>query len=198
MQPNSDAQKGPVVSHFSEILYGMVDGAEYFTIGFMPGYVVLVGSPGRQFFLNNGNLPLARLHETFRERKDFLNLATVHKETTTDQKMFLDSLAHLQKMKAIDAHSHKHLREFILKCDCPPKRIKDKLKNMGYAHIVERIKFERLSDELISTVEAMEKFIVHTRGKEAREEQEHSVSRSGSKVRAKPHNRPARNDRSSS
>jgi hypothetical protein len=153
----------PVISQFSEILFGIAQGTESYTVAFLPGRIALCGTPGHQFFLNNQNLPAERLHEIFKTRESYIVSALLHKETTTDAARFMESLKILQMQNQIDAHSQRILREFILKCDCPPRRVKDKLRAMGYAHILPHLDFERQADELLTTVEAMERFVESAR-----------------------------------
>ena len=155
--------EAPVVNQFNELLYGVTHLGTHFTVAFLPGRIALCGSPGHQFFLNPQNLPPSRLHEVFTCKKDYLERAILHKETSTDQVKFLGSLDLLLQEHIIDAHSRQVLREFIMKCDCPPRRIKDKLRAMGYTYILPRLEFERYPDELESTIEAMLMFITGIR-----------------------------------
>jgi hypothetical protein len=155
----------PVISQFSEILFGVTRGSESYTVAFLPGRIALCGTPGHQFFLNSGNLPAERLREVLKTRESYIGAALLHKETTTDASKFMESLKILQMQNQIDAHSQRILRDFILKCDCPPRRVKDKLRAMGYAHILPHLDFERQADELLTTVEAMEIFVENAQGK---------------------------------
>jgi hypothetical protein len=147
------------VNRFNETLYGVSHGGTYFTVAFLPGRIALCGNPGHQFFLNTGNLPAERLHEVFTDERSYQDRAILHKETATDQQKFLASIDELLAEKLIDVHSKRVLREFILKCDCPPRRIRDKLRAMGYAHILPRLQFERYPDELETTIAAMRIFV---------------------------------------
>lgn len=149
----------PIVNQFNELLYGVNHQGSHFTVAFLPGRIALCGSPGHQFFLNTGNLPATRLYEVFRSRADYVERAVLHKEPTTDRAKFLASVDLLVQEHLIDGHSRQVLREFIMKCDCPPRRIKDKLRAMGYTFVLPRLDFERYPDELESTIEAMLQFI---------------------------------------
>jgi hypothetical protein len=165
MKPQFDKplEPAPLISQYSETLYGLRHGAESFNVAFLPGRIALYGTPGNQFFLNKGNHPPQRLREIFKTREDYMERALLHKETSTDQTKFLSSLDRLLSEKLIDAHNKQKLREFILKCDCPPRRIREKLRAMGYEHILARLEFERYPDELMNTIEAMEKFVAQTK-----------------------------------
>lgn len=154
----SESRKA-VVSRYSELLFGVVDGGDTFTVAFLPGRIALCGTPGHQFFLNPGNVPAERLSEVIKGRDDLIKRAVVHKETTTDRTKFFDSIDLLLKDKILDGVGRAQLRSFIMKCDCPPRRIKEKLKAMGYGHILPKLDFERFPDELMTTIEAMEKFL---------------------------------------
>ena len=157
------AEPGPLLTQFSQMLYGVQHGRETFTVAFLPGKIALCGTPGHQFFENKGNLPPERLREVLGTREDVIERALLHKETSTDQEKFLQSLDHLLDQKVIDGHNKQKLREFILKCDCPPRRIREKLRAMGYAHILDRLQFERYPDEFWNTIQAMEKFVASTK-----------------------------------
>lgn len=149
----------PVVTRYSEILFGVRHGAESFTLAFLPGRIALAGTPGHQFFLNPGNVPAERLGEVMKTRQDLMERALVHKETSSDRAKFMVSIDRLLTEGVIDGVGRATLRAFIMKCDCPPKRIKEKLRAMGYAHIIPQLDFERYPDELTSTIDAMEKFL---------------------------------------
>lgn len=173
----------PLISQISEVLYRVSHGCESYTIAFLPGRIALCGTPGHQFFLNSGNLPPWKLREILRDRESYIDQAILHKETTTDPAKFIASIESLHLQKVIDAHSRRNLREFILKCDCPPRRIKDKLKAMGYGHILAKLEFERYPDELLTTIEAMEKFVENTPSEVEVTEKQPRRSRSRAEVR---------------
>lgn len=182
----------PIISQFSETLYGVNHQGESFMVAFLPGRIALCGAPGHQFFLNTGNLPPGRLHEVFNSPESYLERALLHKETSTDQAKFLVSVEKLLEERVIDAHSKKTLREFIFKCDCPPRRIKDKLKAMGYGFILPKLDFERYPDELTNTIKAMELFVDGTRAKtETSPETQTRSSRARAAVRPAPHRNSA-------
>lgn len=159
MKSQNPETAAPVVNRYNETLYGVAAGGTYFTVAFLPGRIALCGNPGHQFFLNPGNLPAERLHEVFTDEQSYRERAILHKEPSTDQEKFLTSLDRLQQEKLIDGVSRAILRSFIFKCDCPPRRIREKLRAMGYAHILSRLDFERYPDELDMTTTAMRIFV---------------------------------------
>lgn len=188
MKPKTSSQGEPTLSQFSETLYRVTHEGDSFMVALLPERIAVYGASGHQFFLNNGNLPPSRLHEVFKSPEAYMERALLHKETSTDQTKFLAAVDRLLSEKLIDAHSKRQLREFILKCDCPPRRIKEKLKAMGYGHILSKLDFERYPDELTTTIKAMEKFVNVTRGKaEVPLQVESRRSRARADVQAAPH-----------
>jgi hypothetical protein len=183
----------PIVSRYSEILFGVRHGSESFTVAFLPGKIALAGTPGHQFFLNPGNVPAERLGEVMQSRKDLMERALVHKETSSDRAKFLTSIDTLLHEGVIDGVGRATLRAFIMKCDCPPKRIKEKLRAMGYAHIIPQLDFERYPDELTSTIDAMEKFLNGLpKTTEAAAQSETRSTRARAAISPSPQRRPSK------
>lgn len=137
----------------------VVSGSHHFNVSFLSGTIALYGTAGMQFFRNLANVPPDQIGRVFPSGAEILAAAELHKETTTDRDMFMGSLEDLLKAKIIDQKNKNVLREFILKCDCPPLVIWQKLRMLGYDHLKPHLKFERPKDELLSTVEAMRIFV---------------------------------------
>jgi hypothetical protein len=166
-----------------------VSGSHQFNVSFLSGTIALYGAVGMQFFKNLANVPPDQIGRVFLSETEILAAAELHKETTTDRDMFLASLDDLLQAKIIDQKNKNVLREFILKCDCPPLVIWQKLRMLGYDHLKPHLKFERPKDELLSTVEAMRIFvdgIRNTPAVKSKEAQNLRAGRSRAAVQSNP------------
>lgn len=156
-----------------------ISGSRQFNVFFLPGTIALYGAVGMQFFRNLANVPPDQIGRVFFSEAEILDAAELHKETTTDRELFLSSLEDLHTARIIDQKNKNVLREFILKCDCSPFVIWQKLRMLGYDHLKPHLKFERQKDELLSTVDAMRVFVDGIRNTPAAKSKETQNLRAG-------------------
>lgn len=142
---------------FSELgggLYHVKQGNIDFKVSFLPGRIALYGTPGNQFFDNPQNLGPERLKD-FDAKKAALN----HLQTTVNKVRFENGLQELLRKKVIDQHNKNTISVFMMKCECSPRTIRQRLANLGYGNVVAQIDFEDPDPVFAATLGAFHIFL---------------------------------------
>ena len=146
-----------MMSHTSE--YKMEDTI---SIAILPGGVSLAGCVGTQFFKIEGSYPGGILEKLIKEitRKDLIEAATVYTEGTVNKGKAYSRLNDI-KGRLGDVR-YAAAVDVIKNCDCGPEALRNKLLKVSMSHTqIDALDFREDRPELLDTVDAMERFILH-------------------------------------
>lgn len=131
------------------------EGNEDYWVSFLPGKVVLYGTPGNQIFdINKIDLGSKNTFSTLRDA------AELHREGLIDKAYFKRAVDLVLSSANLTEEQHSELMVFIEECDCPPSKVTKKLARMGYERFAAMFVAEKMTEELLKTVSAFSDFVL--------------------------------------
>jgi len=148
-------------NHDDGIYHCILDGSHFSVYFNLSGMIVMTGDLGLQWFSNTSDCPPERLHRYLKDEASIYKAAQHHKEGVTNKVKFMREIHRLVDDKKYDLteQDRRILYHFIQTTDLHPEPTKRQLIARGYERIIDGIQFEDPNPELISTCNAMSKFI---------------------------------------